>query len=191
MNFGNLSWIIRSALALLAFGLIDPTNAAFAHGARHNPTRYHYLMANGIPSEYEGLVNQFPMTNENLAAGARLYKDNCAVCHGAKGNGRGEAAEGLKPPPAVLTGMYDRPMMGMGKGSAGGHFMHGMMHHHPGMSHAEAMGGLNLDAYNFWATSEGGDPIGSAMPAFKEALTKEERWQVLLYIANGLNAEKR
>ena len=191
MKFGNSFGIFGCALALLAFGLFDATSAVFAHGARHNPTRHHYLMANGIPSEYKGLVNQIPLTKENLAAGARLYEDNCAACHGAKGDGRGEAAEGLKPPPAVLTGMYDKPMMGMGKGGAGGHFMHGMKHHHPGMSHAEAMGGLNLDAYNFWATSDGGEPIGSAMPAFKEALTKEERWQVLLYIANGLSAEKR
>lgn len=104
-------------------------------------------------------------------------------------SGGGEAAADLKPPPAVLTGMYDRPMIGMGQSGPGAHMAHGKQHHHPGLSHAEAMGGVNIDAYNFWAVSEGGEPLGSSMPAFKEILSEQERWQTLLYIINGLSSK--
>ncbi len=51
------------------------------------------------------------------------------------------------------------------------------------------MGGLNLDAYTYWAVSEGGEPMGGSMPAFKEILSDEERWQILLYIANRFSID--
>jgi mono/diheme cytochrome c family protein len=179
-------------MIIAALALSVPVSAAFAHGRGHNPTRHQYMMANQIPSEYRESVNRLGMTKDNLTAGARLYEENCASCHGAKGDGRGEAAADLKPPPPALTGMYGRPMMGMGQGGpGGGHMMHGRVHHHRGMSHAQAMGGLNLDAYNFWAVSEGGEKFGSSMPAFKEVLSGQERWQILLYLANGLSSEIR
>ena len=54
---------------------------------------------------------------------------------------------------------------------------------------ALASGGLNMDAYSFWAVTEGGAPLGTDMPAFAEVLTEEERWQVLLYIANGFSSD--
>jgi len=53
------------------------------------------------------------------------------------------------------------------------------------------MGGLNLDAYNFWAVSEGGEEFSSSMPAFKEVLSEQERWQILLYVANGFQHRDR
>jgi mono/diheme cytochrome c family protein len=147
------------------------------------------MMANKMPSQYGGVVNGLSMTKDNLSAGAELYGEHCVSCHGAKGKGDGDAAKDLNPPPADLTGMYARPMMGMGQGGPGGHMMHGMMHHHSGMSHAEAMGGLNLDAYNFWAVSDGGVKFGSSMPAFKDVLTEQGRWQILLYVANGFSSQ--
>ena len=69
--------------------------------------------------------------------------------------------------------------------------MRGTLRHHPRMTQAEAMGGLNLDARTlwFWAVSQGGVPMNSSMPAYKEILSEEERWQVLLFIANGLSPE--
>ena len=176
-------------MVIAALALSASVSAAQAHGRGHNPTRHHYMMANQIPSEYRGSVNALGMTKDSLTAGARLYEENCTSCHGAKGKGDGEAAADLKPPPPALTGMYGRPMMGMGRRGPGGHMMHGMMHHHPGMTPAEAMGGLNLDAYNFWAVSEGGEKMGSSMPAFKEVLSEKERWQILLYLANGFSSK--
>lgn len=39
----------------------------------------------------------------DLSRGAALYAENCASCHGANGNGRGLAAQGMEPPPIDFT----------------------------------------------------------------------------------------
>ncbi len=36
-------------------------------------------------------------------AGGVVFAANCAICHGAKGDGRGQRREGMNPPPADLT----------------------------------------------------------------------------------------
>ncbi|MHB8422580.1 MAG: c-type cytochrome [Leptospirales bacterium] len=38
-----------------------------------------------------------------LSSGKALYEQNCAVCHGVKGNGKGIGGRGLTPPPANFT----------------------------------------------------------------------------------------
>jgi high-affinity iron transporter len=40
---------------------------------------------------------------EARAAGRGLFAANCAICHGASGDGRGLRWEGMNPPPANLT----------------------------------------------------------------------------------------
>jgi mono/diheme cytochrome c family protein len=42
-------------------------------------------------------------SREAQAAGAVIYAQSCAICHGASGNGNGARHEGLNPPPANLT----------------------------------------------------------------------------------------
>ena len=44
-----------------------------------------------------------PRTPPDPARGAALYAANCASCHGANGDGRGQAAAGLDPPPIAFT----------------------------------------------------------------------------------------
>jgi high-affinity iron transporter len=44
-----------------------------------------------------------PSTTPDLMRGASLYREHCASCHGATGDGRGEAAEGLDPAPIAFT----------------------------------------------------------------------------------------
>src|SRR6187549_1076491 len=39
------------------------------------------------------------VTSEFLARGKQLYAQNCEACHGAKGNGKGDAAAFLAPKP--------------------------------------------------------------------------------------------
>ena len=39
----------------------------------------------------------------DTSAGARVFRDNCAVCHGATGDGQGMAAHHFKTPPRDLT----------------------------------------------------------------------------------------
>jgi mono/diheme cytochrome c family protein len=169
--------------------LVSGTEFTMAHGPAHNPSRHQYIMQHGMPEAYDGLLNPLRITTEHLTNGQKLYNENCAACHGSKGQGDGESAAELDPPPPPLTGMYERPMRGMGYAGPGGHLMHGAIHHHPEMTHAEAMGGLNLDAYTFWAVSEGGEPMGGSMPAFKDLLSDNERWQILLYISNHFDTD--
>jgi high-affinity iron transporter len=42
-------------------------------------------------------------SREAQAAGGAIFAANCAICHGAKGDGRGQRREAMKPPPANLT----------------------------------------------------------------------------------------
>ncbi|RLJ19528.1 hypothetical protein DJ030_09375 [bacterium endosymbiont of Escarpia laminata] len=43
------------------------------------------------------------------------------------------------------------------------------------------------DAFIFWTLSEGGEPFGTAMPAFGNQLTDKEIWQIALYINSGFS----
>ena len=46
-----------------------------------------------------------PVDEANLAAGARLYKDHCAVCHGLPGAPQTAIAKGMFPkPPKLMEG---------------------------------------------------------------------------------------
>lgn len=176
---------LLASMLVLAFGF----QSGEAHGPGHNPSRHEHVMRHGVPGTYKGRLNPLRMSADDLSSGRSLYERNCTVCHGSAGQGDGPSAAALKPVPPALTDMYERPMQGMGHMGPVGHLMHGRFHHHPGMTHAEAMGGLNLDAYTFWAVSEGGAAMGSAMPAYKSLLSEQERWQILLYIANGFSTE--
>jgi high-affinity iron transporter len=42
-------------------------------------------------------------TPELLNQGKKLYEQNCAPCHGAKGDGKGPAGLALKPPPGTFN----------------------------------------------------------------------------------------
>jgi mono/diheme cytochrome c family protein len=150
-----------------------------AHGPKHNPARHQYVMHHGLPESYLELRNLLPPTSANLTEGERLYRENCALCHGETGQGDGEGALGLDPAPPSLTGIFDPSAPAMMETSSDGQMMSGR----------EMMGGADMDAYTFWAVSEGGAPTGSAMPAYKDILTAEERWRILLYVANGFSAK--
>jgi len=43
------------------------------------------------------------ISREAQAAGAQTFAANCAICHGSKGDGRGQRQEGINPAPANLT----------------------------------------------------------------------------------------
>lgn len=38
------------------------------------------------------------------------------------------------------------------------------------------------DSYLFWTISEGGVPVGSAMPPFKGSLNEEDIWKIIVYL---------
>ncbi len=41
---------------------------------------------------------------------------------------------------------------------------------------------IATDEYLFWTISEGGKPVGSSMPAYKDVLSEEEIWAVITYL---------
>ena len=43
----------------------------------------------------------------------------------------------------------------------------------------------SVDAYLLWTVAEGGMPFGSAMPAYKDRLSREQIWQIISYMRAG------
>lgn len=64
----------------------------------------------GVPAEYDGAKSTEAASPETTAAGARLYAQNCASCHGKDGLGDGDAENALSPSPALLAYMIRRPI---------------------------------------------------------------------------------
>lgn len=89
-----------------------------------------------------------------VARGRAIYRAKCAQCHGERGDGRGPAAAELAVKPADFRD--------------------------------DAMVNEMAGNYWFWRVSEGGqvEPFrskGSAMPAWKQELSVEDRWAVIAY----------
>jgi high-affinity iron transporter len=53
----------------------------------------------GTPPMPAGLLTSRAAQN----AGGAIFAADCALCHGAKGDGRGQRREAMNPPPANLT----------------------------------------------------------------------------------------
>ena len=52
-----------------------------------------------LPAEFAAKRN--PLAGADaIAAGQRVFRENCATCHGEHADGRGPASVGLTPPPA-------------------------------------------------------------------------------------------
>jgi mono/diheme cytochrome c family protein len=43
----------------------------------------------------------------------------------------------------------------------------------------------SVDEYLLWTISEGGVQLGTEMPAFKEVLTEQQIWQIVIYMRAG------
>jgi mono/diheme cytochrome c family protein len=81
-------------------------------GQLQRAERHWTYMNNGVPAAYSGARSTVRATRETLTSGARLYGDNCARCHGAKGFGDGEEGRGLVPSPALIRYFVQMPMSG-------------------------------------------------------------------------------
>ncbi|MCF6184456.1 MAG: cytochrome c [Bacteroidales bacterium] len=55
------------------------------------------------PKSADNNKNPFSGNEEAVKIGKKLYKQNCAICHGNKGVGDGLAGMSLKPKPSNLT----------------------------------------------------------------------------------------
>jgi mono/diheme cytochrome c family protein len=54
-----------------------------------------------VPAEYAGQTN--PLDAEAAVEGEKVFKTNCAPCHGAQGHGDGPAGAALDPQPKNLA----------------------------------------------------------------------------------------
>ncbi len=77
---------------------------------RGRMARHWTFMHQGLPEAYRNARNPLAITEDVVHAGAKLYADNCASCHGARGMGDGEAGKGLNPSPALLAHLIQMPM---------------------------------------------------------------------------------
>jgi len=181
LNKTRLAMSCGGALVAIAVA-----GAALAAGTIHNPTRHRPVRMNGLPAPYDAMVNPYAGDAAAITAGATIYADNCASCHGAEGLGDGEAGAELDPPPPVINPAARLEMRGMGGGMGMGHGM-GMMR---GGGPAMMMELLTSDGFLMWTVSEGGEALGTGMPAFKDVLSEEERWKLVTYLQDGMPEAK-
>jgi mono/diheme cytochrome c family protein len=79
-------------------------------GMRVRLLRHFTFVHYGVSREYQRARSTVGETAEAIEAGRKLYAERCAVCHGSKGLGDGDAANSLLPPPALLAVMMQRPI---------------------------------------------------------------------------------
>jgi mono/diheme cytochrome c family protein len=125
MRIQNIRNILLSFLTVfLTFSLIiAASTSAYAHGKDHQPkdeSSDHMKMMQdvkkGIPEDYR-IMERTPVIpdEKSLQQGQQLFLDNCVVCHGEKGDGKGSAAAALQTPPANFLDRKHSAMYGPGE----------------------------------------------------------------------------
>lgn len=106
------------------------------------------------------------LINEAMAEGRGLYQKNCRPCHGSKADGNGPMALGFRLRPANFRD--------------------------PGTI------ATVVEAYAFWRVKEGGrglpkesTPWDSAMPSWKDELTDDQIWKIILSEYHTADVEPR
>ncbi|MBF0124319.1 MAG: cytochrome c [Magnetococcales bacterium] len=105
-----------------------------------------------LPGDYVGMQNPLTSSREQQDQGQRLFDGYCASCHGFGGVGKGIEGERLAVEPAQLPRA------------------------------AQGVFPSDRDSYLYWTISEGGVPVHSPMPPFKDVLASQQIWQIILYI---------
>ena len=121
-----------------------------------------------IPGAYERLKNPFRERPDErtLAEGREIFQINCRPCHGDAADGAGPMAWGFRLKPANFTD--------------------------PGTI------ATVVEAYAFWRVTEGGPglppeatPWDSAMPAWRQDLTDEQKWKAVMAAYDLAGVEPR
>lgn len=121
-----------------------------------------------IPGAYERMRNPFRerLDERTLAEGREIFQINCRPCHGDAADGAGPMAWGFRLKPANFTD--------------------------PGTI------ATVVEAYAFWRVTEGGPglppeatPWDSAMPAWRQDLTDEQKWKAILAAYDLAGVEPR
>lgn len=156
--FGALVGVLAAALGVLAWLWVGKVPVAVAD----KPLPHEQLIT-GIPLRSRigrELVKKPPVeaSETNLIAGAQVYRDRCAVCHGMHGK-----------PSQIGSHMFpDAPPL--------------FEAHHHG---AETVMGVSDDppGETYWKVANGIRLSG--MPSYKNVLSDTEMWQVSLLLANA------
>ena len=134
-------------------GVPDKAHDAHKHDARKHGDGHTHA---SVPASYRGVTAPPSLWTDKSARarGQAIYAVRCAACHGEGGAGDGLAAKALAVKPASFA---DKTMV-------------------------DSM----TPAYWFWRVSEGAvmEPyrsVGSAMPAWKDELSIDDRWAVIAY----------
>lgn len=99
-----------------------------------------------------------------IEEGKKIYEDKCASCHGKDADGKGPEAKAIKYP-VPPTNFKDPATLRM----------------------------LQL-SYVYWRVKEGGirdKQFMSAMPAWKDELTEDEIWKVIIYAYHKAGVKPR
>lgn len=76
---------------------------------------------------------------------------------------------------------------GMGDGDAG----QGLSPPPANLARLSRMPMIHQDPYLYWTIAEGGSALGTAMPRFKDTLSKDDIWAVISYVQAGLPHQPR
>ena len=91
-----------AALLYVRFGYAPVATAAPPLPLERTVTR---LALNARIAKEAPKDSPVPPTAQNVVAGARLYREHCAVCHGTQGEPKTPTAKGMFPaPPQLLAG---------------------------------------------------------------------------------------
>jgi DMSO reductase family type II enzyme heme b subunit len=121
-----------------------------------------------LPGAYERMRNPFRerLDERTLAEGYQIFQINCRPCHGDAADGAGPMAWGFRLKPANFTD--------------------------PGTI------ATVVEAYAFWRVTEGGPglppegtPWDSAMPAWRQDLTDEQKWKAVMAAYDLAGVEPR
>lgn len=118
----RFTWLSSLIVALLSLSISATPVLASGSGHHHHDEgasdHMQSMMAvkKDIPEEYL-IMERTPILpgEESLQQGQKLFLQNCSVCHGEDGKGKGAAAAALKTPPANFLDKTHSAMYGPGE----------------------------------------------------------------------------
>jgi thiosulfate dehydrogenase len=154
--FGIVIGIILVPLALLAYFKFGTLPVAVS-----DPPFPNERLVTGVPLEARidrEMVKNPPIqaTEENLVAGAQLYADNCAVCHGFRGKPSVTGSHEFPKAPPLWEKHRNSDVVGVSDDP-------------PGETYWKVANGIRL----------------TGMPSYKDVMSDTEMWQASLLLANA------
>ncbi|MFQ5651076.1 MAG: c-type cytochrome [bacterium] len=158
------------AVAALVFSQYTVSTAPPAELRTVHPAPPAEIEFRGEKIKLVGLENPYRHDAQNyekyVEEGRTVYYQNCHFCHGDNLDGNGMFADGFNPRPANFRDAGTIAML--------------------------------QESFVFWRVSKGGPglprvstPWSSAMPAWETMLTKDEIWQVILFIYDATGQTPR